>query len=165
MRFPSLAAGIALALVAAGAAAQIPPATPEFQVNGFTTADQFSYSAQLDRDGHFLVTWDSDGEDAATWTAVARVFDPNEAPLTGDLQVNTYTTGIQDFARASMDGSGRFVVVWSSDGQDGSDYGVFARRYDRDGAGASRPSTWCNDIGCGRRRPSTGYITRIYENV
>jgi len=133
MRFPSLAAGIALALVAAGAAAQIPPATPEFQVNGFTTADQFSYSAQLDRDGHFLVTWDSDGEDAATWTAVARVFDPNEAPLTGDLQVNTYTTGIQDFARASMDGSGRFVVVWSSDGQDGSDYGVFARRYDRDG--------------------------------
>jgi hypothetical protein len=121
------------AALAVTASAQTPPTTPEFQVNAFTTNDQFGYSALLDHDGSFVVTWDSDGEDGASWSAVARRFDANQAPLTGDIAVNTFTTGIQDWTRGAMDGSGRFVVVWSSDSHDGSDYGVFARRFDRDG--------------------------------
>jgi len=123
----------AVASRALAAPPQIQPTTPEFQVNGYTTLDQVAYGAVLEKDGNFLVTWDSDGEDGATWSAEARLFDESGTPLTGDLQVNTYTSGAQAYTRAAADGSGRFVVVWSSKGQDGSNYGVFARRFDRDG--------------------------------
>jgi len=133
MRTKRLALLVLTLAVAATAAAQTPPITSEFQVNTYTTGGQYGYSAQLDRDGGFVLTWDSDGEDLSTWTAVARVFDEAQTPLTGDLQVNTFTTGTQEYTRASMDGSGRFVVVWTSESQDGSSYGIFARRFDRDG--------------------------------
>jgi len=54
-------------------------------------------------------------------------------PATGEIAVNTYTTGIQAAASVSMDAAGNFVVVWQSYGQDGSTYSVFARRIGRDG--------------------------------
>jgi hypothetical protein len=133
MRTKRLAPLLLSLAVAATAAAQTPPITSEFQVNTYTTGGQYGYGAQLDRDGGFVLTWDSDGEDLSSWTAVARVFDEAQAPLTGDLQVNTFTTGTQEYTRASMDGSGRFVVVWTSESQDGSNYGIFARRFDHTG--------------------------------
>jgi hypothetical protein len=133
MRLRPLASGIALAFVAARAWAQIPPTTPEFQVNSVTTGDQYAYGAQVAPNGDFVVTWDSDGEDGSTWSAIARLFDESQTPLTGNLQVSTQTSLEQDLTRVAMDGSGRFVVTWSSNGQDGSSYGIRARRFDRDG--------------------------------
>jgi hypothetical protein len=50
-------------------------------------------------------------------------------PLGPEFRVNTYTTGLQWFPSVAADTSGNFVVVWSSDGQDGSSWGVFAQRY------------------------------------
>ena len=50
-----------------------------------------------------------------------------------EFRVNTYTTNLQDnvaVARVKSSGFGPFVVVWSSDGQDGSSGGVFGQRYD-----------------------------------
>ena len=67
MRLRSLAAGIAVTFVAAYAWAQVPPTTDEFQVNAYTTGDQYGYGAQMGRDGNFVVTWDSDGQDGSTW--------------------------------------------------------------------------------------------------
>jgi hypothetical protein len=46
-----------------------------------------------------------------------------------EFRVNTYTTDQQLFSDVAMDNSGNFVVTWSSRGQDGSAYGVFAQRY------------------------------------
>lgn len=96
------------------AAAQIPPLTSEFQVNSFTSNDQIAYGAAMDRKGNFVIAWDSDGEDGNSFAAVARLFDETQTPKTGDLQVNTFTTGDQIYARVGMDGAGRFVVVWTS---------------------------------------------------
>ena len=53
--------------------------------------------------------------------------------------------GIQP--QVAVDDTGRFVVAWSSNGQDGSAYGVFAQRFaklavmDVDGNGAVTPLT------------------------
>jgi len=47
--------------------------------------------------------------------------------------VNTYTTDTQFGSHIAMDPAGGFVVVWTSLGEDGSDYGVVARRYDSAG--------------------------------
>ncbi len=53
----------------------------------------------------------------------------------GEFRVNTYTTGYQyagaNAAAASADG--RFVVVWETEGLDGSAYGAMAARFENNG--------------------------------
>src|SRR3954471_8912060 len=60
-------------------------------------------------------------------------------PAGAEFRVNTNTAGSQElFAEAphasATDAAGDFVVAWSSAGQDGSSWGVFAQRYGADGA-------------------------------
>jgi hypothetical protein len=43
--------------------------------------------------------------------------------------VNTYTTDYQTVPSVAADPSGNFVVVWASQGQDGSYRGIFGQRY------------------------------------
>jgi len=50
------------------------------------------------------------------------------APVGSEFQVNTYTTSFQRNPAVASDAAGNFVVVWdSSEGQDGSDSGVFGQ--------------------------------------
>jgi hypothetical protein len=46
-----------------------------------------------------------------------------------EFRVNTTTALSQASASVASDASGNFVVVWASDGQDGSLYGIFAQRF------------------------------------
>jgi hypothetical protein len=55
-------------------------------------------------------------------------------PIGDEIQVNTYTTGNQDFAMVAGTPGGGFVVVWESTGFDGSADGVSLQRYDASGA-------------------------------
>jgi hypothetical protein len=50
-----------------------------------------------------------------------------------DFQVNLYATGSQSLPSVGASASGDFVVTWSSYAQDGSDFGVFARRWSATG--------------------------------
>ena len=43
--------------------------------------------------------------------------------------VNSYTQTFQQYAAAGMDADGDFVIVWTSDRQDGLSGGVFAQRF------------------------------------
>jgi hypothetical protein len=60
-------------------------------------------------------------------------------PVGAEFQVNTHTTNAQRTSfpwgahLVASDAAGNFVVVWSSDEQDGSSYGVFGQRYDDSG--------------------------------
>ncbi|MCG8455583.1 MAG: hypothetical protein MI919_04825, partial [Holophagales bacterium] len=38
-----------------------------------------------------------------------------------EIQVNTYTTSFQDSPSVAVDADGDFVVVWTSNGSDGTD--------------------------------------------
>ena len=60
-------------------------------------------------------------------------------PPTGgpEFKVNVYTSYRQDRPKVSIDDSGAFVVVWTSEKQDGALDGVFARRYNAGGTAAS----------------------------
>jgi hypothetical protein len=51
-----------------------------------------------------------------------------------EFVVNTYTYGPQSYPSVAAAADGRFVVVWQSLNQDGSNEGVFARRYSASGA-------------------------------
>jgi|KBSSwiStaDraftv2_1062776.scaffolds.fasta_scaffold42636_3 hypothetical protein len=48
-------------------------------------------------------------------------------PIGPEFRANTYTTGVQSGVSVAADPEARFVVVWESDGQDGSDLGIFGQ--------------------------------------
>ena len=56
------------------------------------------------------------------------------APLGPEFRVNTYTTSNQLYPSVARDTGGNFVVVWTSNTQDGATLGVFGQRYSNAGA-------------------------------
>ena len=50
-------------------------------------------------------------------------------PAGTEFRANSYTTGTQRIPAVASDANGKFVVVWSSMGQDGDGYGIFGRRF------------------------------------
>jgi hypothetical protein len=55
-------------------------------------------------------------------------------PLGPEFRVNTYTTDRQHHPSIAFDSTGGFVVVWTSEYQDGSTSGAFGQRYASTGA-------------------------------
>jgi hypothetical protein len=58
---------------------------------------------------------------------------PQGDPLGPEFRINTYTPGVQGQPAVAAVASGGFVVVWQSNYQDGSGYGIFGQRYDGSG--------------------------------
>lgn len=57
-----------------------------------------------------------------------------QVPAGPEFRVNTYINADQTYARPAIDTDGRFIILWNSDGQDGSFLGVFGQRFDATGA-------------------------------
>lgn len=104
---------------------------PEFRVNSYTTSNQTNPAAA--GPGTllpFVIVWESDGQDGDAEGIFGQRFSTDGVPLGGEFRVNSFTGGPQTRpAVATVKGTGDFVVVWSSTGQDGSAEGVFAQRY------------------------------------
>lgn len=112
------------------------PQGSEFRVTAPSTATQINPTVAMDADGDFVVTWTSTMPGVELGTGVfAQRFGAAGSPQGSAFRVNTYTTGAQQASQVAMDPSGDFVVTWTSMGQDGSDYGVYARRFNADGDG------------------------------
>jgi hypothetical protein len=111
------------------------PSGGEFRVNAATTGNQQYPQVAVAGDGSFMVVWQDDRDGSFAGIAARRY---NAQGIPGpDLRVNTHTTGNQIVPTVAADAAGNFVVVWSASGSlDGSDYGVFGRRYDSSGAPA-----------------------------
>jgi hypothetical protein len=67
--------------------------------------------------------------------AFGQQFDSSGSAVGEEFQINTYFTGSQAFPNAAMDADGDFVVAWHDGGQDGSNQGVFGRRFAFGGGG------------------------------
>jgi hypothetical protein len=106
----------------------------EFKVNTTTTGDQIHSSVSADNSGNVTITWSSYGQDAAdSWGIYAQRYDANGVAQGGEFRVNRATAGDQESSRVVAGGTGEFVVVWTSDDQDGSGLGVYAQRFDSSG--------------------------------
>ncbi|GAB4335361.1 MAG: hypothetical protein Kow0037_15200 [Calditrichia bacterium] len=124
------------------------PQGGEFRVNTYTTDYQSSPSVAMNPSGNFVVVWQSKGQDGSEYGIYAQRYAADGSPLGGEFRVNTYTTDSQSSPSVAMDGSGNFVVVWNSNGQDGSGYGIYAQRYGADGSplgGEFRVNTYTTD--------------------
>jgi hypothetical protein len=106
----------------------------EFQVNGYTPGTQRYAAVAFGADGEFVVAWQSYGQDGSEDGILARRFAGAGVAVTPEFLVNAHHTSFQRFPEVAVHANGDFVVTWQSLGQDGSDDGVFARRFSRSGA-------------------------------
>jgi hypothetical protein len=90
----------------------------------------------MEDNGDFVVVWQSSpNQGLIGFNVFARLFDSTGAPLSGELQVNTYTGSNQTMPAAAADADGDFVVAWTSKAADGSVTGdVFMQRFSSSGA-------------------------------
>ena len=87
----------------------------------------------MDDAGNFVITWSSINQDGGGWGIYAERY--NAAGVgQGDFLVNTaVTSGDQIYSQVAVDANGDFVIVWQSDLQDGSGWGIYGQRYDSSG--------------------------------
>jgi hypothetical protein len=112
----------------------------EFQVNTYTTYGNYLPDVALDSDGNFVVVWTSygsSGTDTSAPSIQGQRYDAIGAPVGGEFQINTYTTGRQLDPSVAADSQGSFLVVWTSYGSEGTDTSISSiqgQRYDTMGA-------------------------------
>ncbi|CAN7188527.1 M10 family metallopeptidase C-terminal domain-containing protein [Rhizobium sp. LjRoot254] len=105
-------------------------------VNTTTAGLQGEPSVAALVDGGWVVAWRSDGQDGSGAGIYLQRYGADGATVGVETQVNTYTTGEQEGPSIAALADGGWVVTWDSDGQDGSETGVYQQRYDADGAAA-----------------------------
>jgi VCBS repeat-containing protein len=108
----------------------------EFQVNTTTTSEQYAPTIVALNDGGFIVSWTSEFQDGSEFGIYAQRYTAAGAATGGEFQVNTFTAGQQYLPSIAALDDGGFVVSWMSFGQDGSDWGIYAQRYDAAGSAA-----------------------------
>lgn len=115
------------------------PVSDELQVNDYTPNEQSAPVVATLADGGFVIAWQSAGSsggDNSGLSVQARLYSASGAPLAGEFQVNSYTTGDQLAPAVAADSTGTFAIAWTSNGSSGSDsssLSVQARRYRADG--------------------------------
>ncbi|MEO7794208.1 MAG: hypothetical protein ABIV06_05485, partial [Thermoanaerobaculia bacterium] len=110
-------------------AAQLVPVGLERVVNTTTTGSQFAAAVAGETGGPYFVVWQSTGQDGSGAGIYARLFDASGNALTGEIQVSQTTAADQITPAVAWSPAGTFFVAWASNGQDGSGYGVYARRF------------------------------------
>ncbi len=105
----------------------------EFLVNTYTTASQMNPRVAVNAAGDFVIAWASNTQDASNYGIYAQRYNAAGVPQGSEFRANAYTTGYQYQPSVAIDTAGNFVITWQSLGQDGSDLGVYAQRYNAAG--------------------------------
>jgi Ca2+-binding RTX toxin-like protein len=97
----------------------------------FYATQYFSYypSAAALAGGGFVITWMSNGQDGSADGIYGQRYSATGNPLGSEFRVNTYTQNSQYFPSITALAGGGFVVTWASNGQDGSEGGIYGQRF------------------------------------
>ena len=106
---------------------------PEFRISTQTTHDQSYPNVGTFDDGKFVVAWESFEQDGSETGVYGQRYNADGTKIGSEFRVNTYTAGKQHSPNIGTFSNGKFIVVWQSVGQDGSDSGVYGQRYNADG--------------------------------
>jgi hypothetical protein len=110
----------------------------EFQVNSYTTGNQYKPAVAAEAAGSFVVVWESQGSagtDTAGRSIQAQRYDGAGVAQGGQFQVNSYATSNQLRPSVAIGANG-FLVAWDSAGGPGSQptgTSIQAQRYDAAG--------------------------------
>jgi VCBS repeat-containing protein len=105
----------------------------EFGINTYTDSDQWWSSVTALKDGGFVVTWSSDGQDGSRYGIYGQRYDASGNKAGSEFGVNTYTANEQLWSSVTALNDGGFVVTWTSWWQDGIESGIYGQRYDASG--------------------------------
>ncbi|MBI3447675.1 MAG: hypothetical protein HY049_01955 [Acidobacteria bacterium] len=109
----------------------------EFRVSGLPRGVHFTPAAAMNPAGDFVVVWAAlERQRPPAFEVLGRSFSSAGEPKGAEFRVNTGPQEGYPYPVIGMDGEGDFVVVWQSDGRDGSGYGVFGQRFRGNGSAA-----------------------------
>jgi len=103
-----------------------------FQVNMLAEFSQAKPVVKYFTDGKFIVVWESwKQEISATsgYEVIGRLYNSTGESISDEVQINDYTLDYQWYADVITLDSDNFIVVWCSWEQDGSDGGVYLRKF------------------------------------
>ena len=102
----------------------------EFRVNTYTTNTQSHPVVGINQAGCFVVGWNSYGQDGSGFGVYAQRYWSDGTKNGSEFRVANTTSGDQRRPSVVINQLGTIVFTWSSNGQDGSGYGVYARAFD-----------------------------------
>lgn len=101
---------------------------PVGKINTYTSGDQGSNFVIALADGGWLALWNSDGQDGSNYGVYQKRYSSAGEPLSGDVLVNTTTSGHQYRPNAALLAGGGWVVCWENDSGN-----IFQQRYNAEG--------------------------------
>jgi hypothetical protein len=99
-----------------------------FQVSPTTGQDQEYSSIAFAGDGNPIITWSSNGS-VNGWGVYAQQFTPTGTPLGSEVHVNTYVLNDQFYSSIAGSANGDIAIVWTSQNEDGSNFGVYGQNF------------------------------------
>jgi hypothetical protein len=103
------------------------PIGSEFQINSTVAGDQTSSFVAGLSGGGFVVTWTS--PDVSSTGIYGQRFTANGKRKGKEIRINRYSNDRQQRSSVAALDDGGFIVTWMSNGQDGSSFGIYGRRY------------------------------------
>jgi len=98
----------------------------QFVVNTTTAGEQQRPRVVMNGQREFVIVWNSETEPGSNERNIfGQRYDSLCSPVGDEFQVNTYVVGDQRYPAVVIKEDGEFVTVWQSDGQDGSEFGIF----------------------------------------
>ena len=112
----------------------VTPGIDDFIINTTVNDNQELASITALQDGGFAVAWQANGDQDGSGNGVyMKIFSAAGVAETGEIQLNSFTTGNQQQAAIAELSDGSMFATWSSDGQDGDGFGIFGQRVLSDG--------------------------------
>ena len=111
---------------------QAKPAGGEFLVNSYTEYAQMEPAGAGAAGSGFMVAWESILQDGASGGVFGQRFSVQGTAAGSEFQVNTTTSNNQR-GPAVAGGDTGYVVLWESNQQDGSSWGIFGQRFNLQG--------------------------------
>lgn len=126
----------------------------EFRVNTYVYGNQDNARVVGLQNGCFVVVWESQNQDGSYSGIYGQMFNNDGSALGNEFRINTYTSSYQSSPCIASFSNGNFVVAWSSLGQDGSGYGIYAQIFDGYGAKVGREFRVNQETADDQYRPS-----------
>ena len=108
-------------------------AGPEFQVNTYTSNNQYNPVVAALADGGFVVIWQSDHQDGSYTGVYGQRYDAAGIVVGPEFRVDGSAYDYHRSPAITALADGGFVVTWTSNSLGASDYGIFGQRYDAAG--------------------------------
>jgi hypothetical protein len=105
----------------------------ETQVNTTTANTQQRPAIAMDKDGNYVIVWESYGTDGSGYGIYFQRYSHLGIAQGSETIANTIISDNQRFPDIAMDKNGKFTIVWQSDNQDGDGLGIYAAMFNADG--------------------------------